>query len=107
MSPRARLYAGAAAYGALVFAASALLGLVVLPALALATGLFLIDAEARAFFSFLTLKGAPLLLGLSAGSALFYPWLSKHPVWRQTGWCALNVVLAWGIAASSALLALG
>ncbi len=43
--------AGSIAYGALVFLAMAALGFVVLPAVGLATGLFVIDAEARAFFS--------------------------------------------------------
>ncbi|MEX2206138.1 MAG: hypothetical protein WEF50_07930 [Myxococcota bacterium] len=58
---QASRYTAPALYGLLIFAGTALFGLVLGPSLGTATGLFVIDTESRAFFSLLTLKAAPSL----------------------------------------------
>lgn len=99
---KASRYAAAIVYGCLVFSGTALLGFVVAPWLALAGGLFAIDVEARSFFSLLTLKGVPGLVGLSVLSAVLHPGFSGHgPLF----WIALlgaNVLLVWLIGAATA-----
>ena len=107
MPPSYRLVIGSVAYGVCVFLGTAVLGFVVAPLLGSATGLFPIDAEARAFFSLLTLEGVPDLLAFSALSGLLYPTLSRR---RPALWIALyamNVVAAWLAGAAIALALLG
>lgn len=97
---------GAALYGALVFAGAAILGFVVAPWLAVATGLMPIDVEARGLFSMITLKGMPFLLGLSAASAVV-PGPSRRGALARAALYVANVVLAWLAAAAIALARLG
>jgi hypothetical protein len=96
-----------AGYGLLVLAGTAVLGFVVAPYVGIATGLFVIDTEARGFFSLLTLKGTPFLVGLGILSTLVYPRsLSlRRPVRAVV--LALNVLVAWLIAGAVALISLG
>ena len=61
MSSRTTLLAGAIVHGLFVFLGTAGLGFVVLPAVARATSL---DTNAEAFFSLLTLKAGPVLVGV-------------------------------------------
>jgi hypothetical protein len=96
-----------AAYALLVFGGAAVLGFVVAPLLGMASGLFPMDTEARAFFSLLTLKGVPYLVGLSAFSSLLHPLFSSHRLRIRVALFGLNVLLAWLIAASIALVILG
>jgi hypothetical protein len=95
--------AGAVAYGLLIFASTALLGFVVLPLLAISSGLFPIEAEARAFFSLLTLKGAPYLAALSVLGGALYPALSRRRLRLRLGLYVANALLAWLAGASIAL----
>jgi len=99
-------YVGSALYGLLVFVGTALLGFVVVPLVGIAGGLFSIDAEARAFFSLLTLKGVPYLLGLSTLSGLLYRPLSARRLPARVGLLGVNVLVVWFIAASIALVIL-
>jgi len=100
--------AGSFAYGVLVFLGMAGLGFVVAPALGLATGLFAIDAEARAFFSLLTLKSVPYLLALSTLSAFAYPRLRMLPVPLRLAGFVANVLVAYaaGVGIGALTLAL-
>jgi hypothetical protein len=104
---KASRYVAATVYGALVFSGTALLGFVVAPWLALAGGLFSIDAEARSFFSLLTLKGVPCLVGLSVLSAVLHPGCSGHGPLFQVALLGANVLLVWLIGAASAFAILG
>jgi hypothetical protein len=96
-----------AAYGLAVLAGTALLGFVVAPWLGIAAGLFPIEADGRAFFSLLTLRGAPYLMLLAALSSLAYPALSARRPSRRILAYGVNVLVAWLIAASIALAILG
>jgi hypothetical protein len=96
---------GPIAYGALVFVAMAGLGFVVLPELGLASGLFRIDAEARAFFSLLTLHSVPFLLAASTLSAFAWPTLRALSVPARVAAFVPNVLVAY--AAAVGLGALG
>jgi hypothetical protein len=100
-------YVGSILYGLLVFGGTAVLGFVVAPFLGIASGLFPIDTEARAFFSLLTLKGVPYLVGLSLLSGAAYPRFSARRLRSRAAILALNVLLAWLIGASIALAMLG
>lgn len=106
-SPAPRRYAAAIAYGALVFAGTALVGFVVAPWLGSASGAFPIDAEARAFFSLLTLAGVPYLAGLCVLSGALYPRLAGRRLRVRVALFGLNVLAAWLCAASIALAILG
>jgi hypothetical protein len=86
---------GSIAYGALVFLGMAGLGFVIAPALGLATGLFVIDAEARAFFSLLTLKSVPYLLALSTLSGFAYPRLRALAAPLRLAAFVSNVLVAY------------
>jgi len=102
-----RIYVGAGIYSLLVLGGAAVLGFVVAPQLAAASGFFPIDADARGFFSLVTLKGAPYLVGLGILSALVYPRLSSRPTLVRAMLLCLNILVAWSIAASIALATLG
>jgi hypothetical protein len=102
-----RIYVGSALYALLVLVGIALTGFVVAPALGTASGLFAIDAESAAFFSLLTLKGAPYWGGLGVASAALYAALARRGALARMGAYAANVVLAWLAGAAVALLALG
>ena len=99
-------YVGAALHGLLVFVGAALLGFIVAPLVGIAAGLFSIDAEARAFFSLLTLKGVPYLLGLSMLSALLHRPLSTRRLPARVGLLGVNVLAVWLVAVSIALVIL-
>ena len=90
--------AGSIGYGALVFVAMAGLGFAVLPELGLASGLFAIDAEARAFFSLLTLKSVPFLLALSTLSGFAWQRLRELPVRMRLAAFVPNVLVAYAVA---------
>jgi hypothetical protein len=90
--------AGSVAYGALVFVAMAGLGFVALPELGLAAGLFAIDAEARAFFSLLTLKSVPFLLALSTLSGFAWQRLRALPLPTRLAAFVPNVLVAYAVA---------
>ena len=94
-------------YGLLVFGGTTLLGFVVAPFLGTASGLFRIDAEAAGFFSLLTLKGVPYLAALSLLSGLLYSKHSQRPLHVRAALLGANVMLAWLVAASIALVILG
>ncbi len=98
---------GSAAYAVGVFVGTAVLGFVVAPFLGIVTGLFPIDAEARAFFSLLTLKGVPDLLALSALSGLLYSPLCRRGWTLRVVLYATNVLVAWLVGAAIALAILG
>lgn len=98
--------AACVAYGALVFLGMAGLGFVVLPELSLASDLFSIDAEARAFFSLLTLKSVPFLLALSVLSAFAWPRLRALSVPMRLAVFVPNVLVAWALGAGIAALSL-
>ena len=107
MSPQTRIYVGSAVYGLLVLAGVALLGFVVAPVLGTATGLFAIDTESAAFFSLLTLKGAPYWGGLGVASAPLYGSLASRGTGVRIAVYAANVALAWLAGAGIAFSALG
>jgi hypothetical protein len=107
MPSRTKLLAGAIAYGLLVFAGTALLGFVVAPAIGVATGLFPIEQEAAGYFSFLTLKAAPLLAGLSAGAARSQEWLAGFSIPSRIAVYAATVLLVWITGATIAAIVLG
>jgi hypothetical protein len=98
--------AGSIAYGALVFLGMAGLGFVALPALGLASGLFAIDAEARAFFSLLTLKSVPYLLAASTLCAFAYPRLCALPWALRLAAFVANVLVAYAVAVGLGALSL-
>jgi len=100
-------YAAQALYGLLVFAGTALLGLVVAPYLGFATGLFAIDTESRGFFSLLTLKAMPALAALSVLCGATYPWLAKRGPAARGGLFVASVLVAWLVGAALALFMLG
>jgi hypothetical protein len=104
---QASVYLGPVAYVLLVFIGTALLGFVVAPALGTATGVFSIDVESQSFFSLLTLKGVPYLAALSILSALIYQPLSRRRFPGRAIFLILNIVIAWLVAASIALVMLG
>ena len=89
---------GPIAYGALVFAGMAALGFVALPELGLASGLFTIDAEARGFFSLLTLRSVPFLLATSTLSAFAWPRLRALSWPRRLALFVPNVLVAYAVA---------
>ena len=107
MDSQARIYAGSAVYGLLVFGGTALLGFVVAPSLGSASRLFPIEADARAFFSLLTLEGAPYLAALGALSGPLFQTLSRRRLRARVMLFGLNVLVAWLIGASIALSTLG
>jgi len=100
------VYLGPIAYVLLVFIGAALLGFAIAPALGTATGIFSIDVESQSFFSLLTLKGVPYLAALSILSALLYQPLSRLRFLRRVALSILNVVVAWLVAVSIALVIL-
>ena len=104
---RSKLFLASLAYALLVFAGTAVLGFVIAPLLGIASGRFPIDTDAQAVFSMLTLKGVPYLAGLCALSGLSYRRISQRRLPLRAALFALNVVLAWLIAASIALAILG
>jgi len=104
---RSSVYLGPIAYVLQVFIGAALLGFAIAPALGTATGIFSIDVESQAFFSLLTLKGVPYLSALSILSALVYQPLSRLRVFPRVALSILNVVVAWLVAVSIALIMLG
>lgn len=107
MSSRTSRTLKAAAYGLAVLAGSLLLGFVLAPWLATATGLFEIDVEAQGFFSLLTLKGLPYLIGASVFSAGLVERLAGWRPLRRIGGYVANVLLVWLIGAGIALALLG
>lgn len=107
MSSQAKLYAKCAGYGAAVFAGMLLLGFVLAPWLGVATGLFAIDVESQGFFSMLTLKAMPYLVGLGVFSAGLYPRLAPRPLAQRLAGYALNAALGWLAGAGIALWLLG
>jgi hypothetical protein len=99
--------AGAFIYGVLVFLGTAGLGFVLLPAIAIAAGLFTIEAEARGAFSLVTLKAVPVLAGLSAAAALSYEWLVVLPLGRRVVVYSATTFLVWVAGAAVAVVILG
>jgi hypothetical protein len=104
---RAIVALASAGYGLAVFAGTALLGFLIAPALAIGSGLFALEAEGRAFFSMITLRGVPYLMLLAALSSLAYPALSAQRIPRRLLLYGVNVLVAWLIGASIALAILG
>ena len=102
-----RILIESVAYSVGVFVGTAAFGFVAAPFLGSATGLFPIDTEASAFFSLLTLKGAPDLVILSAASGFLYPVLSRRGTGLRVALYFVNVLLTWLVAASIALAILG
>ena len=94
-------------YGILVLVGTTILGFVVAPFLGTASGLFPIETESAAFFSLLTLKGVPYLAALSVLSGLLYPNLSQRRLRDRAAVLSANILLAWLVAASIALVILG
>ena len=94
-------------YGLLVFAGATILGFVVAPFLGTASGLFSIETESSAFFSFLTLKGVPYLAALSVLSGLLYSKHSERRLRIRAALLGVNILLAWLVAAAIALAILG
>jgi hypothetical protein len=107
MRSRTSIYIVSASYGLCVFTGTALLGFLIAPFLGIATGLFVIDAEARAFFSLLTLKGVPYLLALSVVSGVLYDRFSSRRIRTRVATFGLDVVIVWLFGASIALAILG
>ena len=107
MQVDARLIAGTILYGALVLVGSLVLGLVVAPLLGMASGAFAVEADARAFFSWLMLEAVPLLVGLSVFSSAFHRGLSGRPAWVWGAVLVANAVGVWTIGAAVSLLILG
>jgi hypothetical protein len=107
MSPQTRLYLGSAVYALLVLAGIALTGFVVAPWLGVATGLFAIDTESAAFFSWLTLKGSPYWGGLGVLSGPLYGSLANRRAGMRIALYAANVALAWLAGAAIAFFDLG
>jgi len=101
------VYLGPIAYVLLVFTGAAFLGFAIAPALGTATRIFSIDVESQSFFSLLTLKGAPYLAALSILSALVYQPLSRLRFLSRVAFSILNMVVAWLVAVSIALVLLG
>jgi hypothetical protein len=101
------LLAGSVVYGLLVFAGTAVLGFVVLPALGYAAGLYPIDVEARAGFSLVTLKAVPFLVGQSAAAAVFYEQLVRFSIARRVAVYFATVLLVWFAGAAVAVFVLG
>jgi hypothetical protein len=104
---RASAIAGSVLYGLLVFVGAALLGFVVAPFLAIASAAFPIEADARGFFSLLTLKGVPVLAGLSAASGYAYPSIAARPRAVRAALLAVNALVVWLVAAAGAFAVLG
>jgi hypothetical protein len=94
-------------YALLVLAGIALTGFVVAPALGTATGLFAIDTESAAFFSWLTLKGSPYWGGLGVASAPLHGVLAGRGAGVRIALYAVNVALAWLAGAAIAFFDLG
>jgi hypothetical protein len=90
-----------------VFAGALVLGLVVLPVLGAASGMFVSATDAQAFFSFATLKGVPVIFGASILSVLVHPFVKHHGFVGRVGWTALDIVICWSAAAAYALVRLG
>lgn len=107
MSPQTRIYVGSAVYGLLVLAGIALTGFVVAPVLGTAIGLFAIDTESAAFFSWLTLKGSPYWGGLGVASGPLYGSLASRGMGVRIAVYAANVALAWFVGAGIAFFDLG
>jgi len=100
-------YLASAVYGLLIFVGVSAFGFVVAPVLGIESGFFPIEAEARAFFSLLTLKGVPYILPLSVGSAILHHAVRRRRLSLRVALYCLNVVLAWVVTASIALAILG
>jgi len=98
---------GTIAYGLSVFIGTAVLGFVVAPFIAFESGLFPIQSDAEAVFSFLTLRAFPLLFGLSVGAALSYEWASALSRFRRVAAYLGTVLIAWILGAAFAVWALG
>ena len=107
MSPQARIYVRSALYALLVLAGVAVLGFVVAPVLGTATGLFAMDTESAAFFSWLTLKGAPYWAGVGVASAPLQGSLPNLGGAARIGVYLANVALAWVVGAAIAFFDLG
>jgi hypothetical protein len=107
MNARLNGYLGIAAYGLAVFVGVAVFGFVVAPVLAIASGLFAIEAEARGFVSLLTLRAVPYFAALSAVSGVLHPALSGRRASLRVALYGLNVVLVWLVAGAIALAILG
>jgi len=101
------MYARSALYGLLVFGGTAVLGLVVAPWLGMLTGLFVIEAESRGFFSLLTLAAAPLLAALGVLSGAGYRSIASRGLAIRAALLGANIVVAWLVGAGIALLILG
>lgn len=104
---RAILVGSCAMHAVFVFVGTALLGFVVAPTLAIASGRFPIESDARAAFAWLTLKGVPYLVAGAALSGLLYPRLRGARVWVRTVMLAAEVLVVWLVGAGIALLILG
>jgi hypothetical protein len=107
VSPQTRIYLGSAVYALLVLAGIALVGFVVAPWLGTAVGLFAIDTESAAFFSWLTLKGSPYWGGLGVLSGPLYGSLASRGTGMRIVLYAANVALAWLAGAGIAYFELG
>lgn len=97
----------AAGYALVVLAGAAVLGLVVAPWLAFTTGMIPIEADARAAFSWLVLRGFPWILGLSVASAIVCDATSARPLPVRAGVLVANVVAVWLVGSALALARLG
>jgi hypothetical protein len=100
----ARTVVLSALYGLLVFAGAALIGFVLAPLLATATGWFPIEVEARAAFSLATLSAVPYLVGLCAAAAFMLPWIATLSVPRRIGVYAASALAVWVAAVGATLL---
>lgn len=108
MRSRSTVWGGSIVYGLLVLAGTALLGFVVAPALwGTMGGLFTIGTEARTFFSLLTLKAAPLLMAFSVVGGLTYHTFAARGLGARVIILGVNILVAWSIAATVALVTLG
>ena len=106
-SPPARVLTGAIVYGLLVFLGTVVLGFVVLPVVAYASGLVPIETEAMAVFSLVTLKGVPFLACSSAAATLSYDWLRRLSAVRRVVVYTVTTVAVWMAGAAIAVLILG
>lgn len=96
----------ASLYGLAVFAGAAVIGFVLAPLLAVATGWFAIAVEAQAAFSLATLSSVPYLVGLCAAAAFMLPWVATLSVPRRVGVYVASALVAW-LGAVGATLLLG
>ncbi|HEY8120455.1 MAG TPA: hypothetical protein VII78_04000 [Myxococcota bacterium] len=107
MPSTTRMVTGAIVYGLLVFLGAAGLGFLAVPAIAYAAGLFTIDTEARATFSFITLEALPFLWGLSVPAAFSYEWIMRLSIAGRAAAYLGTAMVTWVAGAAIAVFILG